>query len=99
MKITFHAAEERINRTEFIELNIGFGLPIARKVVDKGHVNGAELHVITDTGIVRIVNVRTGKLITYLIARPGQLRNYSVKIPDSVYTLAKAHEAKGWNYI
>lgn len=44
--------------------------------VDRGHKNGAELHSITDTGLIIIRNKSSGKLVTKLIARPQQITRY-----------------------
>lgn len=43
-------------------------------VVDRGHPNGPEIHSVTDTGIIVVHNQRTGKMVTKLIARPGQVK-------------------------
>ena len=71
---SFHYAECRQLRQSFIEENIGDGEIIDSFVVDRGHPGGAELHSVTDTGLIIITSVETGVLITELIARPEQLR-------------------------
>lgn len=70
-----HWDTERKSREARIR-QIGYGKAVARFVVDRGHVNGPEVHEITDTGIINIYNQLTKKLITKLIARPGQIRRY-----------------------
>lgn len=47
-------------------------------LIDKGHINGPEIHSITNTGLIIIFNEASGKLITILAARPGQIRRYYV---------------------
>ena len=70
-----HYTNDRQKREEIIKL-IGIGVPVARFTIDRGHKNGAEIHEITDTGIINIYNQRTHKLVTKLIARPGQIKRY-----------------------
>ena len=70
-----HYTEERKYREENIK-KIGEGRVIDSFIVDKGHRNGPEIHEITDTAIINIYNKRTKKLITRLIARPGQIKRY-----------------------
>jgi len=75
MTTSKHYTEDRQERERQIEA-IGQGNVVDRFVVDRGHKNGPEIHELTDTGIIVIYNQRTGKLITKLIARPGQIRRY-----------------------
>lgn len=70
-----HYTEDRQRREEIIN-TIGIGVVVDRFVVDKGHRNGPERHEITSTGIIVIYNNRTNKMVTKLIARPGQIRRY-----------------------
>ena len=70
-----HYSEDRQTREAHIA-EIGYGSIVAEFVVDRGHKNGPEIHKISDTGIITIYNKRTNKLITKLIARPGQVRRY-----------------------
>ena len=99
---SLHYQLDRKNRHDFIIKNIGYGKPIRKKIVDKGHINGAEIHLITDTGIIIVYNAKTKIHVTDMIARPTQLERYNC---DSwicpAETLAKAayHQAKGWNNI
>ena len=70
-----HYTNDRQRREQIIN-QIGIGKVVASFIVDRGHVNGAERHEITNTGIIVIYNNRTNKMITKLIARPGQIRRY-----------------------
>lgn len=70
-----HYTEDRQERENIIR-QIGQGEVVASFRVDRGHWNGAEIHKITNTGIILIYNERTGKLVTKLIARVGQIRRY-----------------------
>lgn len=70
-----HYREDRQRREEIIK-TIGMGEVVNRFTIDKGHRNGAEIHEIRSTGIIVIYNKRTGKMITKLIARVGQIKRY-----------------------
>jgi hypothetical protein len=72
--LTSHFADERQSRNSLIQQNGGYGKPVAQVMVDKGHPNGPEWHVLTDNAIILVYNVRTRNLITVKFARPGQIR-------------------------
>lgn len=76
-----HYTKDRQKREDVIKL-IGLGKVVDTFEIDRGHYNGPEIHEITTTGIINIYNKRTQKLITKLIARPGQIKRY--------YTAGKA---------
>ena len=94
-----HYTEDRQAREALINM-IGTGEAIATVRVDKGHRNGAELHTITTTGIIIIRNERTHKMITKLIARPGQIRRYFTEITEdiqNVINIAREHQIMKYN--
>lgn len=95
-----HWTEERIERERLINEVIGIGKVIKETIVDKGHKNGAEKHVLTDTGIIIVYNARTGKLVTKLIARVGQVKRYykDGNAPKEIIKLARKHTELGYNY-
>ena len=97
---TRHYTNDRAKREEIIR-TIGEGQDFQEFIVDRGHKNGAELHVITTNGIIKIFNVRTKKLITKLIARPGQIKRYYYgtiyKMPFDIINKAREHEIAGLN--
>ncbi|MBR2881771.1 MAG: hypothetical protein IKB96_05365 [Prevotella sp.] len=70
---TFHAYErlERLERTAS-----GIGEVESGFLTDKHHANGLEEHFITTEGFIIVRNHRTGRFITPLVARPGQIRRY-----------------------
>ena len=68
-------------------------------VVDKGHKNGNEAHVIYNNGVVKIYNERTGRFITVLIARLPQVERYKVKITKTMRNKIKSHIKQGYNNI
>ena len=80
-----HYTFERTEREEIIE-KIGIGEAVATFRIDRGHINGPELHTITTTGIIIIRNERTNKMITKLIARPKQIERYfdNIKQKDTM---------------
>ena len=95
-----HYMTDRQRREEIIK-QIGKGTVIRREIVDKGHKNGAEIHVISTTGIITIYNQRSGKLITKLIARPGQIRRYwkNEEAPEELIQIAKEHQRMNYNHV
>ena len=70
-----HYRNERRDRESRIR-QIGYGYTIKTCIVDRGHVDGAEIHKISSTGIITVFNKNTGRLVTKMIARPGQIRRY-----------------------
>ena len=68
-------------------------------VVNKGHANGAEIHVIFNNGIVKIYNANTRKFITVLIARVPQIERYNVKVTKTMRSKIESHVASGYNHI
>lgn len=95
-----HYSNDRQARERLIN-EIGNGKVIKSVVIDRGHRNGAEIHEISDTGIITIFNQRTRKMITRLIARPGQIRRYFKEnevIPNELINLAREHQRMAYNY-
>ena len=45
-------------------------------IVDKGHLNGKEIHCINVNGLAYIYNLNTRKLITILCPRTSQIKRY-----------------------
>ena len=68
-------------------------------VVNKGHENGNEIHVIFNNGIVKVYNERTKKFITVLIARVPQIERYKVKITKTMRKKIVSHIKQGYNNI
>ena len=96
-----HYALERKKREELIQ-RIGEGTPVKEVRVDRGHRNGAEIHVISTTAIITIYNERTHKIITKLIAKPGQIKRYyneNEVIPVDLLILAKEHKKGKYNEV
>lgn len=94
-----HYSTDRQERENLIA-QIGIGTVVKSVRWDRGHKNGAEIHKITNTGIVIIYNENTGKMITKLIARPAQIKRYwkDGKAPKELIRLAIEHTEKGYNY-
>ena len=68
-------------------------------LVDKGHKNGKEVHLVYNNGIVEVYNERTRKFITVLIARVPQIERYKVKITKTMRNKIKSHIKQGYNHI
>lgn len=68
-------------------------------VVNKGHKNGEEIHVIYNNGIVKVYNARTHKFITVLIARVPQVERYKIKVTKTMRNKIKSHIKQGYNNI
>lgn len=68
-------------------------------IVNKGHENGEEIHIIYNNGIIKVYNKRTRKFITVLIARVPQVERYKIRITQTMRNKIKSHIAKGYNQI
>ena len=68
-------------------------------VVNKGHKNGNEIHLVYNNGIVKIYNANTRKFITVLIARVPQIERYKVKITKTMRKKINLHIKQGYNNI
>ena len=68
-------------------------------LVDKGHKNGNEVHLVYNNGVVKVYNERTRKFITVLIARVPQIERYNIKVTKTMRNKIKLHIAKGYNHI
>ena len=68
-------------------------------VVNKGHANGTEIHVIFNNGVVKIYNEHTKKFITVLIARVPQIERYNVKVTKAMRKKINMHIKQGYNHI
>lgn len=95
-----HWTKDRKERAKIID-KIGKGKVIKSVEVDRHHKNGPEIHELSDTGIITIFNLRTKKMITQLIARPGQIKRYFTDneiIPNELLELARQHQKLNYNY-
>ena len=92
-----------VSREYLIDFGIGLGHVVNDFVINRGHKDGPEIHSITDTGIILIHNQKSGKMVTKLIARPGQIARYYLAewrvAPQSIVDIAREHQKKGYNHI
>lgn len=102
--VSKHYETQRNEREKFIEECLGEGHIIDGFIVDKGHPRGAEVHSITDNGIIIVHNLLSGKLVTKLLARPQQIKRYyqyTGREPPKEYKkileLARQHQILGYN--
>ena len=68
-------------------------------VVNKGHANGNEVHIVYNNGIVKIYNANTRRFITVLIARVPQIERYKIKITKTMRKKIESHIKNGYNHI
>ena len=68
-------------------------------IVNKGHKNGNEIHIVYNNGIVKVYNARTHKFITVLIARVPQIERYKVKVTKTMRKKINLHIKNGYNQI
>ena len=68
-------------------------------VVDKGHANGEEIHVVYNNGVIKVYNERTRKFITVLIARVPQIERYNIEITKAMKKKINLHVKNGYNHI
>ena len=68
-------------------------------IVNKGHKNGNEIHVIYNNGIIKVYNANTHKFITVLIAREPQVARYKIKVTKTMRKKINTHVEQGYNNI
>lgn len=105
--VSQHYKNQRYKREEFINKHLnGDGKMVDGFIVDKGHRNGLEIHSVTENGVILIHNLKSGKLITKLLARENQIKRYYESTgreppPDyeNILRLARWHETLHYNDI
>ena len=95
---SIHYNRDRRYREKVVQM-IGEGTIIKVMTVDRGHPKGAEVHELSNTGIITIWNYNHTKIITKLVARPGQVKRYykDDKPPTELMMLAKEHLKMHYN--
>ena len=73
--------------------------PINAYVVDKGHKNGFEIHVVYNNGIIRIYNKKTERHITDLFAREPQIARYGITVTKTMRKKIRRHVNAGLNHM
>ena len=68
-------------------------------IVNKGHKDGNEAHIIYNNGVIKIYNANTHKLITVIIARIPHIERYNIKITQTMRKKINAHIENGYNHI
>lgn len=77
-----HYRTERESREYLIDFGIGFGHVVDDFVINRGHKDGPEIHILTSTGVIVIKNYYTNKIVTKLIARPQQIQRYYTNVGE-----------------
>ena len=103
--VSNHYKTQREKRERFISKHFhSDGYIIDGFIVDKGHKNGAEVHSLTDNGLIIIHNLESGALVTKLIAREKQIKRYyknpnREKPPEyeGLLALARLNRSLGYN--
>ena len=104
-KDSSHLARDRAYRKHFIDKHKLYNRNIINVFcVNKGHKDGIELHVIYRSGIIKIINPINRRIVTYLIARPQQIKRYyqmtGMKLKNSkVLSVAYKNALEGNNLI
>lgn len=68
-------------------------------LVDTGHRNGLEIHVVYNNGVCLIYNSNSHKLITGLILRPQQVKRYDITLTKCMLKKVKKHLENNYNHI
>ena len=68
-------------------------------VVNKGHKNGNEIHLVYNNGVVKVYNEHTRKFITVLIERAPQIERYKIKVTKTMRKKIESHVKNGYNNI
>ena len=102
--VSKHYQGQRNKRERFIDEHFKDDYIVDEFIVDRGHPHGAERHCITNSGIIIIYNVNSGKLVSKLIARPQQIKRYyensGKEHPleyENILKLAREHNISGYN--
>jgi len=96
-----HYKKYRFKREKHIKKYMnGDGCIIEGFVIDRGDPRGAEVHSITENGVLLIHNYNTGKLVTKLILTERQLRKYykDSEPPQYLIDLTRYHESLNYNW-
>ena len=95
---TRHARSERQNRFSRLDKE---NLQVYKAFeVDKQHINGNEIHVITWQAEILIFNLETKRAITVLFARPRQITRYQLRfarVPQTIMEKAYRNLEMGYN--
>lgn len=87
-KLTKHISDRKSRMDKYLEVK-DIGSVYECFLVDKEHINGDEVHVITTNGFIMIFNSISKRFITILHARPMQLYRYYNMIGEDVPLVVK----------
>lgn len=95
-----HYAKDRKIREAVIR-EIGEGDIYQKFTVYNQKRQEPEIHILTTNGIIEIRNYFNRKIVTKLIARPGQIKRYypDGNAPQNIINVAFQHQKLGLNHI
>lgn len=95
---SYHYIMDRKER-EYLIQQIGMGTIVKVVSADFGHKNGVCTYKITSTAIILVCDYETDRVITKLIARPGQLKRYygQERVPSELLKIAYEHRMMNYN--
>lgn len=101
---TNHYKNKRYKREKFINEHLcGDGNIIDSFIVNRNHPNGEEIHELTDTGLIIVRNLKSGKTVTKLIARRPQIMRYYKNVdkepPRWLLSLCDWHNSLNYNRV
>ena len=100
--VSKHYKDKRYEREILIKKYLnGDGKVIRSFIVDRMHPKGAEIHSVTDNGVIIIRNLRSGKIVTKLIARPQQIKklynSVNKEAPAWLLDMCYIHQCLNYN--
>lgn len=91
--LSTHYKNDRKGRIELIKM-VGEGTMISRRFDDDDPL---VMLFLSDTAVITVVNVRTGKIITRYLATPGQVKRFEIsneQIKNEVIAVAREYKKK-----
>lgn len=92
LKQSFHYKMERRRREKLIQ-EIGEGTIVSSMIEYSEQSSLTKTYLISDTGIITVVNYSTKKIVTRFIARPNQIKKYyNGEPPQYLLQIALEHK-------
>lgn len=104
---TQHLASDRLSRYNILQNKLNtYGEIVYSFIVDTGHRDGLEIHSITNRAVIIIQNKKTNRIVTFLFARPQQIKRYweglNKDVPQNaemefILRFAQSHQQRNLN--